>query len=576
VSFFGGYVVAFNPWMFERAYAGHAGFLHAWLFPALLMTLLNLSRERSIRSALVVGFFYGLTFLDASYYGLVATILVATYAIFELVRTRELTERLWTVTLASAAGLVLLAMLAPGIVKYSIDHNVVSSTVGNAAIEAQRLGADLSEYVLPDYQHPILGSVTRSYGASKNFSEATLFFGYTTIVLAIVGLALLVRRSPWVHGGTVDRRRAVLFAAILVPVALWASLKSLFQIGPIGIPSLSWFLTQVTTYFRVYARIGVLVGIGLVVLAAPALESLARRGRRGQLAVLGLTGVVAFELLAGPVRGWPATRVPAYDRWLAQQPRGITVHYPLPTDQPAALELGAVEIYYQMFVKQPLYNLFGPGTGKTREDAIRILSRYVTDPRSPGILSAEQVRYVVIHDDVYADEHQPAPRLPAADFRLVKRFNGVRIFVLRKGVGPANLDELLNANEVEIGLVQGLEVPAMSYDSIGPPRAGGWRSFRDGAGIELQNGDVNLKRLQIVAHLRAPAPGAAVQLVSPGGSIAGSAAIGEHDTQVTLGPFPVAQGRSRYTLQVSGAARMELGNVLLQPIADFSTSLAAG
>ncbi len=32
-SIYAGYVVAFNPWMIERAYAGHHGYMHAWVFP---------------------------------------------------------------------------------------------------------------------------------------------------------------------------------------------------------------------------------------------------------------------------------------------------------------------------------------------------------------------------------------------------------------------------------------------------------------------------------------------------------------------------------------------------------------
>jgi hypothetical protein len=571
VSFFGAYVLTFNPWMFERAYAGHAGFLHAWLFPALLLALLNLSRKRSARSAIWVGFFYGLTFLDASYFGLVATVLVVAYAVYELVRSRGLAERLYTLSLAAIGALVLLVLLTPGVVKYSLDHHVVSSTVGNAAIEAQRLGADFSEYFLWDYQHPVFGFITRGYAPARNFSEGTLFFGYTTILLAVFGLGLLWRRAAVVTDGP-DRRRAVLFGAILVPVACWASLKSLFTIGSISVPSLSWFMTHFTTYFRVYARIGILVGLGLALLAAPALESLVRRGRRGQLLVVALTGLVAFELLAGPVHGWAATKVPAYDRWLEGQPKAITAHYPMPTDQPAALKLGSVEIYWQMFDHQPLYNLFGPGTGKTREDAIRILSRYVTDPQTPSILAAEHVHYVVIHDDYYAMEHQAPPQLSPTQFRLLKRFQGVRIYELLPSVQPADLTTLLNQQAVEIGLVQGLQTPSSTLDGFG---GGSWRPFTTGATITFHNGDVNLKRLQLIAHFKSPTAGASVELVGPDGNVAGSAAIGTEDTQTTLGPFDIPQGSSTYSLRITGGRTAMLGTMLVQPVADFSTSLAA-
>jgi hypothetical protein len=85
---------------------------------------------------------------------------------------------------------------------------------------------------------------------------------------------------------------------------------------------------------------------------------------------------------------------------------------------------------------------------------------------------------------------------------------------------------------------------------------------------------VNLMLLQIVAHFRATTPGATVELVAPNGGIAGTSVVGTQDTQVTLGPFNIPQGKTTYTLRVTPSAKMKLGAVLLQPIGDFSTSLA--
>ena len=54
-SFFGGYVLAFNPWMFERANYGHAAFTHVWIFLALILALLRMSERRTIASAALAG-----------------------------------------------------------------------------------------------------------------------------------------------------------------------------------------------------------------------------------------------------------------------------------------------------------------------------------------------------------------------------------------------------------------------------------------------------------------------------------------------------------------------------------------
>ena len=106
---------------------------------------------------------------------------------------------------------------------------------------------------------------------------------------------------------------------------------------------------------------------------------------------------------------------------LQASPKGSspTIHSRLTRLRP----FGSVdEIYFQMFHGHPLYNISGAGTSDTREDAIRILSRYVTDPNSPSILADRHVHYVFVHDDVYAEQQEPVPSLPAANFQLVKRF----------------------------------------------------------------------------------------------------------------------------------------------------------
>jgi hypothetical protein len=114
----------------------------------------------------------------------------------------------------------------------------------------------------------------------------------------------------------------------------------------------------------------------------------------------------------------------------------------LPADKVPAGELIGREIYYQMFHRQPLYNIVGSGTEGTREDAIRSLSRSIADPRTPGILAAEGVRYVLVHDDIYRAQGEEPPAA-AAGFRLIRTFPGVRVFGLRQDVQPADLDALL-------------------------------------------------------------------------------------------------------------------------------------
>ena len=105
-SIFGGYVVAFNPWTFERAYAGAPAFLHGWVLVLLLYALVRLRERRTLARAVLAGGAYGLTFAVAAYLGLLATALVIAFAIVDLVRASTLADRLWTASLLAVIGLV--------------------------------------------------------------------------------------------------------------------------------------------------------------------------------------------------------------------------------------------------------------------------------------------------------------------------------------------------------------------------------------------------------------------------------------------------------------------------------------
>jgi hypothetical protein len=580
VGLFGGYVLAFNPWSFERSFAGHAAFLQEWIFIAMILCFFELSRKRTLRWAALAGLCFGGAFLINSYFGLLGSLVFGLYLVFEFLRVRGWEEKLWTATLACTGLAVTGACLLPGLLAYLRDRATVAQTIANPVSETQRLGAATSDYLLPAQLHPVLGPIVRHFSSATISDDGSLFFGYTTMVLAAAGLVLVLRRDD-VTLTTPVRRGALVFAAILLPLAYWASLKRIVHLAGVPIPTLSYFVGQATSYFRVYSRFGIIVAICLVMLAAPALELIVRRLKHGLIIGFALWLLVGFELIPGPIYTWAGTsNPPAYDRWLADQPTGIVAHYPLPTDQKPANDLGAREIYYQMFVGDPLFNLVGAGTFRTRESDIRIMARYITDPNTPSILAAEHVRYVVVHDDVYRQQGGKPPVVSSA-FHLVKRFPNVRIYVVSPKVAPANLNELLQQNAVEIALVEGLDIPNTSYENFGSPDAGGLRSFSDGAGLDFDNNDPNLKQVQLIVNASSPGAPRVLQLVAPSGGVVGQAQIATANTQVTLGPFALAEGDSSYTLRVSGGPAderetMELKSLLVQPVADFSISLAQG
>ena len=79
----------------------------------LFFTLVRLRRDRTLPNAALVGLAYGFCFLMASYTGLLATALVAAFAIVDLVAAHDWADRLWTASLLLVVSSVLLLFLFP-------------------------------------------------------------------------------------------------------------------------------------------------------------------------------------------------------------------------------------------------------------------------------------------------------------------------------------------------------------------------------------------------------------------------------------------------------------------------------
>lgn len=578
-SFFAAYVVTFNPWMIYKARDGQPGFTQGWALVLVVGASIWLVRSRSLRAAACLGLSVGICFWIASYWGLFASVIAAVALLVDLVVARPVSEKLWTFTLATIAVAITGAFLIPGAVAYLTHKSTVNMALDNPFSELQNCAARAASYLLPASGHPVCGSLAQDLSGLRQGGqdEQTLFFGYTTYLLAGFALITRFRRKLMI---TPKQDAGVRFLGTLAPVAIYFSLPRIFHLAGIGIPAASYFVSHVTNFYRCYARFGFVFGIAAALLAAIALNHLiVRYRRRGTAIAVAATLLVAFELLYGPINAWQANNPPAYVRWLAKQPQGTVASYPAPTDQIASLVMAQREYYWQIFDDHALFTLFGSGWGGTREQGIRVLARYVTDPLTPGILAAEHVRYVLLHDDVYRGIGESPPAVNPRQFRLVARFPNVRAYVLRKSVAPANLDQVLQENAVEVALVEGLNVPTVTYQGFGAPTKAGWRTAGQGATFTLHNSDVRLTRVQIVAHVATPKGGSTVQLVESNGAVAGQAEVGTQDTQVTFGPFSLPQGDTSFSLRVVPAGRsgssILLGPILVQPVADFSTSIAA-
>ncbi len=568
-SLFGAYVWAFNAWILEKAFVGHAGLAQTWIFPVLVLALVRLRRERTLAAAAVVGAVVALAWYLNVYFGLFALFVLGVFLVVDAVTVRDWTTRLWvstTATVALGTAVVLLAPAAFALLTSADESGIVAHR--RPIDDLQLYGAAPLAYLVPSERHPLVGDAVAglwSPSDSRHFAEPTLFFGYTTMLLAASAILLALRRRHAPLRGSSRWPFVVVFAAALVPVAFVTSLPRLVDVLGVDVPAPAYVIGEITTYFRVFARFGLLVGLGLVILAAFALEWLVRRQRGAWLAGA-LLALVAIELAPrAPVQTWSTDRPPEHVSWLAEHPGGIVANYPMLTDKPDEDRMETAEYYYQVLHGHPLYGLYGiygAALRESREGAVRALTKYPADEVTPGVLAAARVRYVVRHDAVYRAIGERPPRLRRGlGFTPVARLRDTTIFEL--DTTPAVIESALQENAGKVAAALGVLPPELRYGDEGfyPPelRFGAqWRWLKASGKLEVDNLNTpSVWRFQLETEAFSALRSRRLNLLGPRGELLGSARVLQTETHVTLGPFSLPTGRITLRLQtVPGPERL--------------------
>jgi hypothetical protein len=394
---------------------GHPDNIQGWLPVLAVWRMLELMWHPTRRNGLLAGLAVTLCMWWSPYFILFGGILyvaVTTIALLAAWRNGSLRATLMPQLIAALVLCVFLAGLG------------ALSTVG----EAEGIGArthttpELTfyaarplEYVLPDVKSPLFGNDTRPYlaryPAEGDGIETTLYVGATVIFLALAALVALVRRrlAPRLAP-------AVLALTLIAVIGTITSMSPEMRIFGLLIPFPSHFIAQVTTTWRVYSRLVVVVMLALAVLAAVGLDALTRRrGRWVRAAALVLATIaVPLDLWAPQHGNVDKITTPGIYKTLARQPIGLVAEYPLA----ASSDNTYSDIFYQSAYGKPLIGGYLEGSFQERlAFSLAVLSSPSTAPR----LAALGVRYVLLDATPASYGAWPAPGTPGAGLRLIAR-----------------------------------------------------------------------------------------------------------------------------------------------------------
>lgn len=348
-----GAIYAFSPYRFHMVVEGVLPTFSTQWVPFLFLNLEIYFRRWRPCYAVLAGFFLALTALSSWYYGYMVGLLVPVYVAARMWGAGRLA---WRRILLGGVLLVAVALVGslPGFVPLL---GVWSRGMNWSLSHVDWWSASLSDFVWPNIRHPLWGRVL--YPAYEQLTrENDLYLGIVAVMLAVValwtrrdrttlayawlsGLAGVLALGPTLHilrdrlyisvPGEVERVFTVVMGVLAKRLALnpAPTYYALRLQNAIYVPMPTLFLYLFLPFFnamRFFARFGVLVTLGVSVLAGLGAADVLRRTGR-PLAIAGVfLALVLFEFAVEPAQiGLASTAPRAIDEWLAGQAEDFAV-----------------------------------------------------------------------------------------------------------------------------------------------------------------------------------------------------------------------------------------------------------
>jgi hypothetical protein len=402
-----GCIYAFYPYRILQM--AHLQQVSAQWMPFTFWALERFRRSGSWKAALGAAIFFLLQSLVSYYHAIFLGVLVAVYGVFFLVRDPQFRAPRRLLKLAAVSPLILIVHLPLALpylqlqrelgfqrsLKDSFDY-AAALTDYLAPFGVNRLydGAAAALSVAAPIRSDIFSAAVATWPriSGRPTQETLLFVGVLPVVLALIG------------GVAFRRRRIVQCMLIGLGLCFVLSLGPALRLDWRGDPLLTtmpYSYLPVTRVIRAPARFALIEIVALALLASFGVVAIQRWLERRAaplvvptLALLAL--LVAGELTRAPIRLYPIVESnAAVERWLMEQPVGLTLHLPAgDIEREARYELATTPHF------RPMMNGYsGYADLPTLGGYLGLLHQQFTQ-RDLTMLQGLGLRYLVLHRDM--------------------------------------------------------------------------------------------------------------------------------------------------------------------------------
>jgi hypothetical protein len=332
-------VFALCPYHWARS-QGHVYLAHIQWIPLVCLASVAFLANPSVLRGIAFLISFLLLLASSFYYGFFTALIAITLLILGLIRgaAARRFRGYWRVIVIFVLGII-------GTLPITYSYLTWLSSRPAPRVELLdelfRYTARVREYLLPGSfsglgriwnPQPLLDSLHRS-----NEVEQAIFIGWIPLLLAIIGLAALVKYRPGNtrHDPAPWNQRAVAWVVAAGIVALLYSAPPAVNVFGRSILLPNYYISRIVPFFRSYVRMSIFVQLMVSTLAAVGLTALSRcHGGRTIAAVVLLLSIVEFTPVPPPRVSRMLPPKPAY-LWLAraeyQQDTPAIVEFPFNT-----------------------------------------------------------------------------------------------------------------------------------------------------------------------------------------------------------------------------------------------------
>ena len=346
IAFIAGLIFAFCPFHFAASFA-HLHTFSIMLLPFFALYVHKMFDSPSIQNVIICSILFSCNALSSWIVGVMASLFFVIYLIinFQIIKKIKNLSNLLLFVITSSI------LISPGL--YYIVINIVNNKFLSFQIsDFIYFSADLLGFIIPSPFHPIFSFFTRPIYShfTGNFSENTVFIGYTVLVLSFVGL-LYCRKAKKIQ-----------------PYIVTLIISFLFALGPLlqingtrfsnfYLPGILPFFTPVLNMIRVPSRYDILIMFCLSIIAAYGIKYLFEKYQLKKshqvISCLLIGFLILFEFLAIiPTQGVVTT--PSFYYKISADDENYTI-MDIPAEQSTLMQNGSQSwgglIYYDEYQK---------------------------------------------------------------------------------------------------------------------------------------------------------------------------------------------------------------------------------